>query len=78
MKFCDPAIDAEATKAATTQSSDHVAANAAWARIDRGLVDKAAAIPLFTQQSATLLSKRVGNYQFSPQWGPLLDQLWVR
>jgi peptide/nickel transport system substrate-binding protein len=78
MKFCDPAIDAEATKAATTQSSDHVAANAAWARIDRGLVDKAAAIPLFTQQSATLLSKRVGNYQFNPQWGPLLDQLWVR
>ena len=78
MRFCDPAIDAEARPAATTQVSDPVTANAAWARIDRGLVDRAAAIPLFTPQSATLLSKRVGNYQFSPQWGPLLDQLWVR
>jgi hypothetical protein len=26
----------------------------------------------------TLVSRRVGNYQYNPQWGPLLDQLWVR
>ena len=24
------------------------------------------------------VSKRVGNYQHSVQWGMLLDQLWVR
>jgi peptide/nickel transport system substrate-binding protein len=77
-RFCDPAIDAQVRRAATAQLSDPVTADAAWARTDRGLVDKAAAIPLFTYQAATLLSKRVGNYQFNPQWGPLLDQLWVR
>jgi hypothetical protein len=25
-----------------------------------------------------LVSKRVGSYQYNPQWGVLLDQLWVR
>ncbi len=25
-----------------------------------------------------VLSKRVGNYQYSPAWGMLFDQLWVR
>jgi peptide/nickel transport system substrate-binding protein len=24
------------------------------------------------------VSRRVGNYQYNPQWGALLDQLWVR
>jgi hypothetical protein len=24
------------------------------------------------------ISARVGNYQFHPQWGLLLDQLWVK
>jgi hypothetical protein len=25
-----------------------------------------------------VLSKRVGNFQFSPMWSMLIDQLWVR
>jgi hypothetical protein len=25
-----------------------------------------------------VLSKRVGNFQFSPMWSLLIDQLWVR
>ena len=25
-----------------------------------------------------LLSSRVGNYEYSPQWGTLFDQLWVQ
>jgi hypothetical protein len=29
-------------------------------------------------QDANFLSKRVGNYQFSPSMGMLIDQLWVR
>jgi len=24
------------------------------------------------------VSQRVGNYEFHPQWGLLLDQLWVK
>jgi hypothetical protein len=26
----------------------------------------------------TLVSERVGNYQYHPLWGTLIDQLWVR
>jgi hypothetical protein len=28
--------------------------------------------------TTVLVARRVGNYQFSPIWGPLYDQLWVR
>jgi hypothetical protein len=30
------------------------------------------------QRNADFLSKPVGNYQYNPQWGVLLSQLWVR
>jgi hypothetical protein len=29
-------------------------------------------------KDVNFLSKRVGNYQYSPQNGMLIDQLWVR
>jgi peptide/nickel transport system substrate-binding protein len=77
-KFCNRSIDAQVERAAAGESGDLGTANALWAKIDRELVDAAPAAPLFTTQAATLLSTRVGNYQYSPQWGPLLDQLWVR
>jgi peptide/nickel transport system substrate-binding protein len=78
VRFCDRTIDAQARRAASGQASDAAAANALWAKIDRELVDRAVAVPLCLRESATVVSKRVGNYQFNPQWGPLLDQLWVR
>ena len=78
MNFCEPTIDAQVRRAAAGQVADAAAANALWAKIDRELVDRAAAVPLVASESMTLLSKRVENYQFNSQWGPLLDQLWVR
>ena len=42
------------------------------------IVDRAATVPFANDLELTLLSQRVGNYQFNPQWGVLLDQLWVR
>ena len=35
-------------------------------------------LPAERDCEATLVSRRVGNYQYNPQWGVLLDQLWVR
>jgi peptide/nickel transport system substrate-binding protein len=35
-------------------------------------------IPLVNPKRVDFLSRRVGNYQYNPQWGILLDQLWVR
>jgi ABC-type transport system substrate-binding protein len=41
-------------------------------------VDEAPAIPLYTLSRADLVSKRVGNYIYNPEFGVLLDQLWVK
>jgi len=29
-------------------------------------------------QGITFVSKRVGNFEYHPEWGVLLDQLWVK
>jgi hypothetical protein len=46
--------------------------------IDRELVAEAPWVPLYNPRDPTVLSARVGNYQFHPYWSLLIDQLWVR
>ncbi len=65
-------------QALAVEATDQNAANALWARIDRGIVDEAPWIPLYNAIWADFTSKRVGNYQYNPQWHPLIDQMWVR
>jgi peptide/nickel transport system substrate-binding protein len=77
-EFCSPAIDAQIAKALGDELTDPEGANQLWARIDRELADQAPWIPLMTPQNADFASTRVGNYQFHPEFGALLDQLWVR
>jgi peptide/nickel transport system substrate-binding protein len=77
-QFCDPKLDRMAEHALELQVTDPPAANALWASIDRAIVDTAPVVPLFIPKNFDLVSKRVGNYQFSPQYGVLLSQLWVR
>jgi peptide/nickel transport system substrate-binding protein len=77
-EFCKPSIDALIDHALAKQASDVHAANQLWARIDRQIVDQAPWVPLWNLKAAQLVSKRVGNFQFSPQWATLIDQLWVR
>jgi peptide/nickel transport system substrate-binding protein len=78
--FCDRGIDARIRRALELQTIDPYVANRLWARLDREIVDQAPFVPLFTPKSVDLVSRRVGNYQYSLQWGGavLLDQLWVR
>jgi peptide/nickel transport system substrate-binding protein len=76
--FCDRRFDARIARALELQASDPDAAVAPWARIERDLVDLAPWVPLLTPSHASVTSKRVGNYQHNPEWGLLLDQLWVR
>jgi hypothetical protein len=33
---------------------------------------------LANQTDPIFLARRVGDYQYNPQWGVLVDQLWVR
>src|SRR6202042_1327105 len=49
-----------------------------WAKADRIVTDQAPWVPVFNETSAGFVSSRVGNYQESPEYGPLLDQMWVR
>jgi len=77
-EFCDPRIDTQARTAYTLQSSAPAAAVGRWTAIDRELVDQAPWVPLYNPRDLTVLSARVGNYQFHPYWSLLIDQLWVR
>ena len=76
--FCDRRFDARITRAFEVQSTNQHAAAALWAEIERDIVDLAPWVPVFTPSHAHLVSKRVGNYQFNPEWRLLFDQLWVR
>jgi peptide/nickel transport system substrate-binding protein len=77
-EFCDPRIDAQTRQALALQSQGLAAATPAWTAIDHELTDRAPWVPLYTPRDLTVLSTRVGNYQFHPYWNLLIDQLWVR
>jgi ABC-type transport system substrate-binding protein len=75
-QFCDPAIDRRMRRA--QQLTDPNASGALWHRIDRELTDASPWVTLIVSQDVNVLSKRVGNSQWSPSMGMLIDQLWVR
>ena len=77
-EFCDRRIDRQMTRARSLEASDPALASSLWSRIDHEIVDEAPVVPLVNPKQGSFLSRRVGNYQYSPQWGVLLDQLWVR
>jgi peptide/nickel transport system substrate-binding protein len=77
-QFCDPAIDEQMARATSLQSQDPPAAILLWQRIERELLTQAPVVPTTNQRNADFVSERVGNYQYSPQWGVLLSQLWVK
>jgi peptide/nickel transport system substrate-binding protein len=78
-EFCDPRIDREIDAALTEQATNPDAARRLWQRVEREIVDQAPWVPLHNFRHVDVLSKRVGNYQYSPAgFGALIDQLWVR
>jgi ABC-type transport system substrate-binding protein/DNA-binding SARP family transcriptional activator len=77
-EFCDAAFDRQVAHAASLQTTDPARADAIWVRLDRELTNLAIWLPTATPNEVDLLSRRVGNYQYNPIWGVLLDQLWVR
>jgi peptide/nickel transport system substrate-binding protein len=77
-EFCDPRIDRLAATALSAEAADPDAAAARWAAIDRDLVDQAPWVPLYNPRDLSVLSPRVGDYQFHPYWSLLIDQLWIR
>jgi len=76
--FCDPGIDRQMRRAQAEELSDTTGSRARWQRVDREITDAAPWVPLMVTKDVNFLSKRVGNYQYSPANGMLIDQLWVR
>jgi peptide/nickel transport system substrate-binding protein len=76
--FCSRSIDAQLTHAAAVQAQDPAAAVVLWQKAERAILDQAPTVPAYNARNVDFVSKRVGNYEYNPQWGVLLDQLWVR
>jgi peptide/nickel transport system substrate-binding protein len=77
-EFCDRSIDRDIARAKALQAQDPPAATLLWQRIERDILAQAPLVPVYNERNVDFVSKRVGNYQYHPQWGVLLDQLWVK
>jgi peptide/nickel transport system substrate-binding protein len=76
--FCDRSIDAQMSRAASAQVHDPAEATVLWQRVEDAALAQAPVVPAFNPTYVSLVSARVGNYQYNPQWGILLSQLWVK
>ena len=76
-QFCDPRVDRLAARAAELQVNNPSAADRLWAQADRLITNLAPWVPTVTETETDLVSRRVGDYQYVPTIGALLDQLWV-
>jgi peptide/nickel transport system substrate-binding protein len=76
--FCDKSIQAKMDQAEAKSVSDPDAANEIWAEVDHEMTDQAPWVDMYNPKQIDFLSKRVGNYQWNPQWYILIDQLWVK
>ena len=76
--FCDKSIQAKMDQAEKTGVTNQDAANQIWAQVDHEMTDQAPWVDLYNPKQIDFLSKRVGNYQWNPQWYILIDQLWVK
>jgi peptide/nickel transport system substrate-binding protein len=76
--FCDKSIQAQMNVAENESVSNPTAANQTWQKVDHEVTDQAPWVDLYNPKQIDFLSKRVGNYQWNPQWYILIDQLWVQ
>jgi hypothetical protein len=60
------------------QVTDLQASHDLWTELEQDLVDLAPMVPLGDTIATSLVSERLENYQFHPQWGPLYEQMWLR
>ncbi|HEX3565122.1 MAG TPA: hypothetical protein VHU17_07100, partial [Acidimicrobiales bacterium] len=65
-------------QAQAAQLTDPAAARMLWGRVDRMVTDQAPYVPVFNTGNTGFVSSRVGNYQESPVYGLLVDQMLVR
>jgi peptide/nickel transport system substrate-binding protein len=77
-RFCDPHVDALVSQARAAQLTDPPPPGRLWAQADRIATGQAPYVPILNAGMTGFVASRAGNYQASPVYGPLLDQMWVR
>lgn len=75
--LCNRQVDRMIHRALRLQAVDPPRANELWADIERRIVDLAPWVSLVNPVGTEVISEQAGDYQRNPQWGLLLDQLWV-
>jgi ABC-type oligopeptide transport system substrate-binding subunit len=75
---CNRALDLEMRRATALQLRDPRRAAEVWTRVDHEITDRAYWVPTVSLRASEVVSKRLRNYQFSPVWGFIGDQAWVR
>jgi peptide/nickel transport system substrate-binding protein len=75
--FCDKAIDQKMFDAQATAIADPVKGAQMWTDIDKAVTDAAPVAVLFTPKRIDLVSKRLKNFTFSPQFYWIVSQSWV-
>lgn len=76
--FCDRRFDSTVSAALAAEAAGSPNAAQLWAKADREFTDQAPILAFVTPTTTDFVSRRVGNYQYNPQLGVLIDQLWVR
>ena len=76
--FCNKKIDAQMKAALLLGVTNPNAANVAWSKIDKQVTDEAAWVTLLNPRQINFLSKRVGNFIWSPQYYWIIDRSWVQ
>ena len=77
-RFCDRRVDALVAQADRLQPTDPEQASRIWTKLDQLITDRAPWIFLTNSLKQDVVGPRTGNYQYSPVFQILLDQLWVR
>jgi peptide/nickel transport system substrate-binding protein len=76
--LCDRSLDRLLRRAAAVQVVNPPAARKLWQQAEQRILALAPVVPTYNPQNVDFVSKRVRNYQFHPQWGVLVGQIWVR
>ena len=77
-EFCDRRADAARTARLPAAGGRCPAPTRCGRRPTSGSPTRPPCVPLVNPKSIAFVSRRVGNFQYSQQWGVLYDQLWVR
>ena len=76
--YCDRRTDIDIRRAETLAATNPGASSELWAAIDRRIGMASPWVPLYATRWTDVLSNRLGNYEYNPMFGFLIDQAWVQ